>query len=86
MQLEKSAVTEHYKETWYKIVFGETTLFVMSAEYMGILVKEAIETHLHLKNFNRDNGLLLSKAWYPSINMLLKVKQPTSHHSPDEGG
>jgi hypothetical protein len=34
------------------------------------LVKDAIGIRLNNKNFNRDAGLMLSRAWHPVINML----------------
>jgi hypothetical protein len=37
---------------------------------MDRLVKEAIGIRLNNKNFNRDGGLKLSRAWHPLINML----------------
>jgi hypothetical protein len=36
---------------------------------MDHLVKEAIGIRLN-KNFNRDGGLMLSRAWHPVTNML----------------
>jgi hypothetical protein len=37
---------------------------------MDRLVKEDIGIRLNNKNFNRDGGLMLSRAWHPVINML----------------
>jgi hypothetical protein len=38
------------------------------------LVKEAIEIHLNNNNFNRDGVFILSQAWSPITNILMKVK------------
>jgi hypothetical protein len=42
---------------------------------MDRLVKEATEIQLHTNNFNRDNGFMLSQAWYPLINLLHKRRR-----------
>jgi hypothetical protein len=69
-QPEKSAVAEHCLETGHRIEFEEVTVLTRSAGYMDRLVKRAIEIRLHPDNFNRDNGFILSHAWYPLINQL----------------
>jgi hypothetical protein len=42
--------------------------------YVDRLVKEAIEIHLNKNNINRDCGFIISQAWSPITNMLMKVK------------
>jgi hypothetical protein len=37
------------------------------------------EIQLHPDNFNRDNGFILSHAWYPLINQLHKARQVKQH-------
>jgi hypothetical protein len=61
------------------IEFEEVTVLTRSAGYMDRLVKEAIEIRLHPDNFNRDNGFILSHAWYPLINQLHKARQVKQH-------
>jgi hypothetical protein len=78
-QLEKSAVAEHCIETCHKIGFGEATILARSTGYMDILVKDAVEIRLHPNNFNRDNGFMLSQAWYPLINVLHKANNVKQH-------
>jgi len=39
---------------------------------MDRLVKEAIQIRLNYKNFNRDSGFTLSRAWNPLTNLLFK--------------
>jgi hypothetical protein len=36
--------------------------------YIDRLVKEAIEIRLHDNNFSRDDGFIMSRAWYPATN------------------
>jgi hypothetical protein len=69
-QPDKSAAAEHCIETGHKIIFYETTVPARTSGYMEHLVKEAIEIQLHSTSFNRDNGYMLSRAWYPLTNML----------------
>jgi hypothetical protein len=38
------------------------------------LIKEAIKIRLKYKNFNRDGGFTLSRAWYPVTNLLSNQK------------
>jgi hypothetical protein len=78
-QPEKSAVEEHCLETGHRIELEEVTVLTRSAGYMDRLVKEAIEIRLHPDNFKRDNGFILSHAWYPFINQLHKTRQVKQH-------
>jgi hypothetical protein len=41
---------------------------------MDRIVKEAIEIRLNTANINRDGGFMLSRAWYPVLNMLSNWK------------
>jgi hypothetical protein len=63
-QPEKFAVTEHSINTGHEIDFNESILDRASG-YMDRLVKEAIQIRLNQKNFNRDRGFKLSRAWNP---------------------
>jgi hypothetical protein len=36
------------------------------------LVKEVIQIRLNQKNFNKDNGFTLSRAWNPVTKLLFK--------------
>jgi hypothetical protein len=40
--------------------------------YIDHLIKEAIQTRLNYKNFNRDSGFTLSWAWNPVTKLLFK--------------
>jgi hypothetical protein len=47
--------------------FEETQLVAHSRGYWDRVVKEAIAIRLEEKNFNRDTGFSLSKAWQPVL-------------------
>jgi hypothetical protein len=70
-QPEKSAVAEHSINSGHQIDFNSVSVLDRTSEYMDRLVKEAIQIRLNHKNFNRDNGFTLSRAWNP-ITKLFK--------------
>jgi hypothetical protein len=80
-QPEKSAVAEHSINTGHRIDFSSTSVLDKAAGYMDRLVKEAIEIRLNPRNFNRDGGFTLSRAWYPVIKMLRNEKAGPSRAS-----
>jgi hypothetical protein len=47
----------------------------MTTGYLDCFLKEAIEIHLNMNNFNREIGLMLSQAWSP-ITSILRDKKP----------
>jgi hypothetical protein len=49
------------------------SIFNRTSGYVDCLVKEAIEIHLNKNNFNRDCGFMLSQAWSPITELLMKV-------------
>lgn len=59
----------------YHIDFIGASVLNKTSGYLDHLVKEAIEICLKKKNFNRDCGFILSKAWSPTTSMLLNEKQ-----------
>jgi len=73
-QPEKSAVAEHSVNTGHQIDFSNITILDRTSGYMDRVVKEAIHIRLNRKNFNRDNGFNLSRAWYPIMSMLANQK------------
>jgi hypothetical protein len=74
-QPEKSAVAEHSINTGHKINFNVSVLDRASG-YMDRLVKEAIQIRLNQKNFNRDYGFTLSRAWNPVTKLLKHYTEP----------
>jgi hypothetical protein len=46
------------------------TILDRTSGYMDRIVKEVIHMRLNKKNFNRDNGFNLSRAWFPITRML----------------
>jgi hypothetical protein len=67
-------VAEHSINTGHCVDFSNTIVLGITSSYMDRLVKEAIDIRLNNKHFNRDGGLMLSRAWHPVINTLSSQK------------
>jgi hypothetical protein len=85
-QHDKPVVAKHNFNTGHCIDFSSTSVLDKTTGYMERIVKEATEIRLNTRNFNRDGGFILSRAWYPVINMLSNQKAgqalDSTHQSP----
>ncbi|KAG8235159.1 hypothetical protein J437_LFUL015199 [Ladona fulva] len=69
-QSEKSAIAEHALDKGHKILFNEIKVLCTTPRYWERIVKEAIKIEVEEKNFNREEGIKLHKAWRPFIRRL----------------
>jgi hypothetical protein len=58
------------------IDFNNVSVLDRSSGYKDRLVKEAIQIGLNGNNFNRDNGLTLSRAWNPVTKLFTHELDP----------
>jgi hypothetical protein len=63
-------LAEHAMKIVRAVHFDQTHKLHRTTTYIDRMVKEAIEIQLHPVNFNREDGYILSRAWYPLINVL----------------
>ena len=70
-QPEKSSVAEHALEDFHEIKFRNTTIISRPASLHKRLIREAIEIYkTRNNNLNHTEGLEISKAWLPILNLL----------------
>jgi predicted GIY-YIG superfamily endonuclease len=69
-QPDKSAVSEYSTNLGQCIQLQDTTILSTKPRHMDNMIREAIETELHLKSMSRENGLRLSWSWEPLIHSL----------------
>jgi hypothetical protein len=76
-QTDKSAIAEHSFNQNHRVRPEDTKLLAIKTGYMERLIREATEIELHPHNFNREEGLHLSRAWKPLLRKI-KEKRRTS--------
>ncbi|KDR11794.1 uncharacterized protein LOC110836755 [Zootermopsis nevadensis] len=74
-QPEKSAVAEHHFNMEHCIQLGDTSILSSKTGYMDRIIREAIKIKLHPDNFNREDGLYLSRSWKPLIHTLQGLRE-----------
>jgi hypothetical protein len=71
----KSAFAEHRFNMGHHIQLGGTSFLSSKTGYMERIIREDIEMELHPDNFNREDGLHLSRYWKPLIHTLRGLRE-----------
>ena len=71
-RIKNSVVAEHSKKTNHYICMEKAKVLALEEHYNKRRIREALEIEKQPKNFNRDDGLILSESWKPILNLLKK--------------
>jgi hypothetical protein len=71
---------KHSNKAEHQLNFRDTVVLARMTGCMDCLVKEAIEIQLHLDNFNREMGFLLSGTQYLAMNIIKLMRKHIKCH------
>ena len=66
--IKKSEISEHSQKTNHHICIEDAKVIAIEENYNKRRIQEVIKIEKHENNFNRDDGLILSKTWKPIIH------------------
>jgi hypothetical protein len=72
---QKITVTEHSYSHDHIIKLHDTKPCSGKNIYIDRLIKRAVGLEMHPNNFNREEGLVLSKAWKPLLHRVKENRQ-----------
>ena len=75
---KKLAVAEHSSRTDHHVCSEEAKVLALEEHYNKRHIHKAIEVEKHPRNFNREDDLILCKAWKPIIDAI-RLKEDHSN-------
>ena len=71
----KSALAEHVDKTKHHILMDKVEILARCDKFHERRIREAIEIKLNPNNINRDQGVEISRAWLPIIDLIHKFRR-----------